>query len=215
MKALILDWETTGIPDERIETQSYFSGPQGIQLGAVIVDNIESTWDIIDTFKSDVRYLGPYPQNLKIQRPTPVVAEMPFLTWDRRAYEIHGLSLEFLMSAPHPQEVGDNFVEWLQDHFGTGMIQMGGHVPCFDRYFMLQLLYFSGRLQSKELQLGYRMLDSSAIGYFLWGTSDSRELFEKVLGTSEGMHDALEDAILTAGLFREAKKLVDTLPSVT
>lgn len=213
MKALILDWETTGIPNERIETQSYFSGAQGIQLGAVVVDNIDSTWDIVDTYKSNVRFLGPYPQNLKVQRPTPVLAEMPFLTWDRRAYEIHGLSLEFLMSAPHPQDVGEEFTGWLLAHFGSNMIQMGGHVPCFDRYFMLQLFYLAGLLQSKELKFGYRMLDSSTIGAFLWGTSDSRELFEKVLGTSEGMHDALEDAILTARLFKEAKKLIGTLPT--
>ena len=215
MKALIIDWETTGIPNEKIETQSYFSGPQGIQLGAVVVDNIESTWDIVDTFKSNVRYLGPYPQNLRKQQPTPVLAEMPFLTWDERAYEVHGLSMEFLMSAPHPQEVGEEFTGWLEAHFGTGMIQVGGHVPCFDRYFLMQLLYLAGILHNHPLKFGYRMLDSSAVGYFLWGTSDSRELFEKVLGASEGMHDALEDAVLTARLFGEAKKLVGTLPSVT
>lgn len=212
MKALIIDWETTGIPNERVETQSYFSGPQGIQIGAVVVDNIESTWDIVDTFKSNVRYLGPYPQKFGAQSPTPVLAEQPFLTWDERAYEIHGLSLEFLMSEPHPKEVGENFSDWLKAHFGTSLIQMGGHVPCFDRYFMMQLFYLAGLLHRSDLKFGYRMMDSSTIGYFLWGTSDSRELFEKVLGTSEGMHDALEDAILTVRLFKEAKKLVGTIP---
>ena len=212
MKALIIDWETTGIPNERIETQSYFSGPQGIQIGAVVVDNIESTWDIVDTFKSDVRYLGPYPPDLRAKRPTPVLAERPFLTWDNKAYEIHGLSLEYLISAPHPEEVGENFFDWLKAHFGISRIQVGGHVPCFDRHFMMQLFYLSGLLHRRDLNFGYRMLDSSTIGYFLWGTSDSRELFEKILNTSEGMHDALEDAILTARLFKEAKKLVGTLP---
>lgn len=194
-KALVLDWETTGIPDP-FSTEPFLTGPQGIQVGACIVDDVAHDWEIVDEFQATIRWLGPDPE-LKTQ------PELPGLTWDEKAFEIHGLSRPSLRDKPRPEELASPFRNFLTRHFNSyTKIVLCGQNPDFDRYFTNQFLLFADLLNDPSIKFSHRMLDSFTAGFFAFGCTHSDELFKLVSNVKRDKHGALEDARLTVEAFR-------------
>jgi len=200
-RVLVIDWETTGLRNWRDPSPAYYKGPQGIQLGAAIVEP-ENDWKTIGEFKSNVKWLG---------------VDWPALTWAETAYNVHKISMEELIKAPHPFEVTSLFVEFLKEHVDIDKsIRLAGHGVDFDKYFLIQLFYLAGSLQDIPIHFNHRELDTRTIGQFLWGTSSSDILYHRVLGVeNREVHDALEDVQLTIELFKAAKLKIDTIAEPT
>lgn len=199
---LVLDWESSGLRDEKSTDANFIEGPQGIQIGAIVVDP-NNDWKEIDHFESNVRFIGKHKRI--------IYGSHDGLTWSEDAERIHGLTIKSLIHAPVPSTVGHNFVSWLSKYFDPDdSIMMAGHNPfSVDRYHTLQLLWFSGL--SDSIKLHHMMLDTATLGYFVWGNGSSSHLFDVVLGANRKEHNALEDARLCNGILRKASKYITLL----
>jgi DNA polymerase III epsilon subunit-like protein len=188
-KVLVGDWETSGLPPDE---PRFDEGPQGIQMGFCVVEDPYEKWEIVDEFRADVQWLGPTQTTQGLH---------PDLVWSSEAERIHGITQASLLTKPHPQMIAQGLVPMLKRHWPGEKIILGGHNPGFDMYFTKQFLWFAGA--SREVRLDHRMLDSSTLGFFTLGISNSDDLFLATSGSRRGKHDALEDARLTVGAFRE------------
>lgn len=187
----VIDWETTGLIPEDTSLR-YTSGAQGIQIGIVIVDE-EKNLDIVSGFSTNVRFLGAKPEG---------TGEYKYLTWDEQAFEVHGITPEVLSRAPDVNTVAKQVNKFLVENVGT-RVRMCGHAPDFDRYFTYQL--FELACEPMEFKLHWRMIDTSTLGWAIWGMSSSYKLFKKVLDKDTSYpHDAYTDAKNTALLLRAA-----------
>lgn len=208
---LVLDWETSGLRNHETPWCTYLEGPQGIEIGAILVTL--PTFEPLGEFASLVKFLGVH-NGLSYGG-----AHYERLTWSESAQEVHGLSLVDLVNAPSPTEVSEKLTAFvistarISDPQKTP-IMVCGHNPDGDSYYLRQLLYLGGA--ERKIRFHSRMLDSFTMGYLLYGTRDSTELFELTSGVRRGTHRALEDARLTLAAFRHgmesvrmSKKLVD------
>jgi len=191
-KVLVGDWETSGLPDDE---PRFDYGPQGIQMGFCVVEDPYDRWEIVDEFRADVKWLGTTQQ---------YEGEHCHLTWSPEAERVHGISQASLLTKPHPEVIAGGLIPILQRHWVGEKIIFAGHNPWFDLYFTKQFLWFAG--VSREVRLDHRMLDSSTLGFFTLGIANSDDLFLATSGSRRGKHDALEDARLTVGAFRELTK---------
>jgi DNA polymerase III epsilon subunit-like protein len=194
---VVVDWETTGIRQHETSSLTYMDGPQGIEIGAILVELPK--FDPIAEFSSRVRFLG---QAHGIAYGGP---RYEGLTWSDEAETIHGISVNDLVSAPTPQEVSNRFVRFVLDNAGIDdprktPIMVCGHNPAGDAYCVRQLLFLAG--DETKIRFHHRMIDSFTLGYMLLGTKSSNELFKLVSDVTRGTHNALQDARLTLAAFR-------------
>lgn len=188
-RALVIDWETSGLRDDTAPTLNYVEGPQGIELGAVIVDL--PSWDEVASFECRVRFMGIHSG---IQYGSDNYRR---ITWEESAEKIHGIRLSDLLTAPPANEVVDQFLSFVRaNHDPATPILMCGQNPQFDRYFLKQLLFIAGRID--DLRLHYRMLDGFTAAYMVLGCQSSDEFFRLTSGATRNYHTALGDARLLA-----------------
>ena len=194
-KIAVIDWETTGLIPETT-TLRYTNGAQGIQIGIVVVDEDQGL-DIVSGFTANVKYMGAKPEG---------TGEYKYLTWDPRAFEVHRIAPKILARAQDVNTVARQVNQYLLENVGT-RVRMCGHNPDFDRYFTLQL--FELACEPMKFVLDYRLIDTSTLGWAIWGTGSSYKLFKKVLGKDTGYpHDAFSDATNTALLLQQAMKRI-------
>lgn len=129
--------------------------------------------------------------------------------WEARAQQVHGLTLEHLEANGLSTE--DAVVEiagLILRHWGpdTPVCLAGHNVATFDMLFLKRLL----RSQGIEVRFGNRHVDTNSIGFGVYTTYNSDDLFEQVGCVKRGDHNALEDARnvlrtlqVTRGLFNE------------
>jgi DNA polymerase III epsilon subunit-like protein len=191
-RVLVVDWETTGIRDETKMTQMYVDGPQGIEIGAVVVED----WVEVGAFWSRVRFLGTHngvsygPPNLSS------------LAWAEKARNVHGIPIEDAIRAPHPRSVAEEFVGFLKKHFDlTKPIMFCAHNPMGDRYYTRQLIVLGG--VEEKVVFHYRMYDSYTMGALVFGSKGSDDLFRATSGVVRGNHNALDDARFAAKAMHE------------
>jgi hypothetical protein len=194
---VVIDWETSGIQDPHSPWRTYLEGPQGIAIGAITVEL--PSFEPLAEFTSQVRFLG-VAHGISYGGPL-----YESLTWDPDAERIHALSPGELINAPMPTEVADKFVRFVKNSVGIEEarkipIMICGHNVGGDSYYLRQLLYLGGA--ERKLRFHSRMLDSFTMGYLLYGTRSSNELFHLTSGAVRGTHHALEDARLTLTAFR-------------
>lgn len=194
---LVIDWETSGLRPQETPWRNYLEGPQGIELGAVLVELPDFTQ--IAEFVSRVRFIG---TAHGISYGGPIHEG---LTWSDEAQVVHGISVTDLLHEPTPNEVSERFVRFTLDNAGISdphkqPIMICGHNPAGDAYYVRQLLFLGGH--ERNIRFHHRMLDSFTIGYMLLGTKSSNELFKTVSNVVRDKHSALEDARLTLDAFR-------------
>jgi hypothetical protein len=198
---LVIDWETSGLASRETPWRTYLEGPQGIEIGVIAVELPSFT--PLGEFDSHVRFLGShhgiaYSGSLHES-----------LTWCDNAEKIHGLSISRLMKAPSPTEVSERLIRFVKEATGIDDLQKNpimlcGHNPDADAYYLRQLLYLGG--SENKIRLHSRMIDSFTMGYFLYGTNNSNELFELTSGVKRDTHRALEDAGFTLAAFQHGVK---------
>ena len=113
--------------------------------------------------------------------------------WEARAQQVHGLTLEHLEANGLSTE--DAVVEiagLILRHWGPDSpVCLAGHnVATFDMYFLKRLL----RSQGIEVRFGNRTVDTNSIGFCVYTTYTSDELFAQVGCPDRGAHNAMEDA---------------------
>lgn len=191
-RALVTDWETTGLRDELVPFHNYVEGPQGIEVGAVVVNL--SDWQPIASYTSRIRFLG-YHAGVRY-------GAYERLTWSEQAQKIHGLSPGDLETAPTPAEVAEEFLRFLKKHFSDDPILFCAHNPQGDRYYTNQLMFFGG--VQGNVRFHHRMLDSFTAGMLAFGAESSDQLFSLTSDIEREQHSALEDAMLCARAMRAA-----------
>lgn len=181
---LVIDWETSGLIRDSDSQRAYDSGPQGIEIGAVVVD--ASDWTMVGDFTSRVMF-------------------EPGMFWDEAAEPIHGIRREDLMDAPSSTVVAERFDEFLNGWFDPAQpILMAGQNPAGDRWFTHQLFHLGHR---RPRRFHTRMLDTFTLGFYVWGCTTGNELFDRVCGVIRQRHSAYEDATLSAAVLCEAFRL--------
>jgi hypothetical protein len=199
---LVVDWETSGIRDQEVPWLNYLEGPQGIEIGAILV--YLPTFEPIAEFVSRVCFLG-IANGVSWGGP-----RYERLTWSTEAERIHGMTPAGLADEASPLLVAEKFVKFIKknariDDPQKRPIMLCGHNPSGDAYYTRQLLYLGG--VERKVRFHHRMMDSFTLGYLLLGAKSSNELFEKTSGTKRGIHSALEDARLTLQAFRNIYQL--------
>jgi hypothetical protein len=192
-KPLSLDWETSGLRDDTNPFTSYIEGPQGIQIGAAVLD--PDTLQPIDTFTMRMKFVGNH-RGVSY-------GEFPGITWNEDAERIHGMTLRSLISEPHPRTAATAFAEYLARHYSPDdRIVIVGHNPEGDRYHLRQLLWMGGYIN--KFKINHRTIDTHTIGYLIYGVDNSEDLFRLVTGKSRTTHDAEWDALAAASVLRQA-----------
>jgi DNA polymerase III epsilon subunit-like protein len=190
---LVIDWETSGLPDQAVPWRTYLEGPQGIEIGAILVRLPE--FEPVDEFTSRVQFLG---TAHGLARGLPLYEN---LTWDVKAERVHGITPANLLDAPHPSIISEQLINWIKVNGATEQpLMLCGHNPSFDQYYTRQLLFIGGK--ERQIRLHHRMVDSFTLGYLLYGSKSSDDLFRRISSVSRKIHSAIEDARLTLDALR-------------
>lgn len=190
---LCTDWETTGIPMDY--QQEYDQGPQGIWLGAVVVETTD--YNVVKTFERRVKYEG-----LPLDHPG--FSSYEGLTWSDEAARIHGVSMDEALTGEPVAKVAEDFAWFVREFWPEGThVTLCGHNPAFDRYFTKQMLYLAGK--PNDVIFHHRMVDTFTLGFMLWGFTSSQTLFQAVGVDRTGTHSALEDALACAKVLKASQ----------
>jgi DNA polymerase III epsilon subunit-like protein len=115
--------------------------------------------------------------------------------WEKRAQQVHGLSLEHLeKNGLDAEEAVTEIAGLILNHWGpdSPICLCGHNVATFDMWFLKRLL----RSQEIEVKFGNRHVDTNSIGFGAYTTYNSDDLFAQV-GCPErdpNKHNALDDA---------------------
>lgn len=199
---LVVDWETSGLPDDRVPMRTYLEGPQGVEIGAILVNLPE--FRPVAEYESRVRFLGTV-DGITYGGPTHEA-----LSWSADAERIHGISVSDTQMAPIPVRVAEDLVEFIKTNTGFGdlnkhRIMLCGHNPSFDAYFTRQLLFLGGK--ERSVQFHHRMVDTFSLGYVTYGVTSSDDLFWKISRVNRKIHSAIKDARLTLQALRNIYEL--------
>jgi hypothetical protein len=199
---VVVDWETSGLREQKVPTMNYLEGPQGIELGATLVWLPEV--EVISTYSSRVRFLGVHNA---VEYGGPAYNG---ITWNEDAERFHGIKIRDLINERMPSVVAAEFATWVKTNAGIDdpqktPVMFCGHNPEGDMYYTRQLMFFGGI--ENAIRFHYRMIDSFSLGYFVLDVKSSNELFERVSGVTRKIHTALEDSMLTTQALKTIYKL--------
>ena len=128
--------------------------------------------------------------------------------WDRKAEQVHGLSIDYLEENGLSREdavaeIGNLIIKyWGPD---VPVCVLGHNVATFDLCFLRRLL----RSEGIEVKFGNRTIDTNTIGNVVLGTFNSDDTFAAV-GLEErdsSKHNALDDAKMSLACARFAKEM--------
>lgn len=128
--------------------------------------------------------------------------------WSPKAEAVHGLS------KAHLEEHGVSRTEAVEEignlilnHWGpSSPVCVLGHNPSFDLSFLKADL----RSEGLEVRFGSKVVDTNSIGFAVFNTHNSDDLFELV-GVKRGEHNALDDALAALKVVQTVRKLSDRL----
>ena len=128
--------------------------------------------------------------------------------WDRKAEQVHGLSIDYLEENGLSREdavaeIGNLIIKyWGPD---VPVCVLGHNVATFDLCFLRRLL----RSEGIEVKFGNRTIDTNTIGNVVLGTFNSDDTFAAV-GLEErdpSKHNALDDAKMSLACARFVKEM--------
>lgn len=174
-KALFIDCETSGLAYNNddpsfdpITNKTY----QAVSFALAVVN--AQTLDIIEELYVEIKWDG-------------------VSVWDKRAQAVHGLSLEHLEeNGLDEEDAVVAIASLILKYWGPeSPVCLGGHnVATFDKYFLQRLL----RKHGIEVRFGSKAIDTNSIGFAVFGTHNSDDLFELVgIVRDPENHNALDD----------------------
>ncbi len=173
-KLLAIDVETTGLafnmddPSYNTNTGETF---QAISYGIIIVDAINLV--PIEELYIEVQWDG-------------------ISTWSPQAEKVHGLSKQYLKeNGVSVADAVEQIANLLISHWGPTLpVHLLGHNPAFDLAFLKRAL----RSEGLEIKFGNKLIDTNSIGFAVYDTHNSDDLFEMVGMKKRSDHNALDDA---------------------
>lgn len=183
----VIDTETSGMSYNTLDPSA---GYQIVSVGAIIVD--ANTLEEVDSLYLECKWNGAS-------------------TWSDGAEKVHGLSRAHLdANALDEEEFIATLAEWLYSYYPPdGNPQQraikfaGQNIRSFDHYFIKNLF----DKYSLPLRTGSRFVDTSSIGYAVFGCYDSNELFRLVGNDDRTNHNALDDARKSLDAIRMAREV--------
>lgn len=194
-RILAIDSETTGIAfDQRDPTYNPKTGErfQAVSWGVAVLD---THFNIIEKDYVEVKW---NPQIAEHRNNNP--------NYGRDAEKVHGLTKEYLDQHGNTEEEAIELIgsmilrHWAPDQAIT---LFGHNVGTFDLYFLYDLFHRHGL----ELKFSSRCIDSFSIGFALFETFNSNELFEITGCQEREHHNAMDDILMTIHSIKMAKKL--------
>lgn len=128
--------------------------------------------------------------------------------WDKRAEKVHGLSLAYLEENGMTSEDAVVAIAGLiLKYWGPDVpVCLAGHnVQTFDLWFLKRLL----RSQGIEIKFGNRHIDTNSIGFGVYQTYNSDDLFDTVGCAKRDKHNALDDARNVVRAIRVTRSLAN------
>ena len=128
--------------------------------------------------------------------------------WDKRAEKVHGLSLAYLEeNGMTSEEAVVAIAGLILKYWGPDVpVCLAGHnVQTFDMFFLKRLL----RSQGIEIKFGNRHIDTNSIGFGVYQTYNSDDLFDVVGCAKRDKHNALDDARNVVRAIRVTRSLAN------
>jgi DNA polymerase III epsilon subunit-like protein len=171
---LVVDTETSGLiynsddPSGDDTTGQYF---QAVSMGLIVVD--AEKLEPIEELYLEIEWDG-------------------ISTWSPQAEAVHGLSKSYLAdNGISTQEAVTEIAGLILEHWGPKHpVCIAGHNPSFDLAFLKRLL----RSEGMEVRFGSKVIDTNSIGFAVYGTHNSDDLFEAVGFPTRDNHNSLDDA---------------------
>jgi hypothetical protein len=132
--------------------------------------------------------------------------------WSDGAQRVHGLSKEYLeANGVSSQEAVELVADLILRHWGTlGPINICGNNPWFDKCFIVDMFANEGIV----LKTAARLVDTNSIGFAVFGTYDSDELFSLITdGDRPVKHNALHDAEMALQVLSTVRQLSNVMLS--
>ncbi len=188
-RLLIVDTETSGLayscddPSYNPKTGETY---QIVSIGLIVVNAI--TLEPIEKVYLEIKWDGKS-------------------TWDQRAQEVHGLTKAYLNeNGVDTYEAVEVIGNLILDHWGPDSpVHICGHNPHFDLSFFKRLL----RSEGIEIKFGNKMIDTNSIGFAVFNTHNSDDLFETVGMPVRKDHNSLEDAMSVLKVLKITRTLAD------
>lgn len=191
-RALVIDAETTGLAfgcDDASYNPTTKEKFQSVSWGLIVVD--AQSLETIEEKYIEIQWDGKS-------------------VWHDRAEQVHGLSREYLAAnGLTPEEAAIEIAGLILDHWGPSspVCLIGHNVATFDMWFLKRLL----RDHGIEIKFGNRHVDTNSIGFSVYATYNSDDLFEEIgLPTRDpNKHNALDDARSSLAVVRATRSLFD------
>lgn len=192
-RLLVIDTETSGLANADDASYDPVSGKvyQIVSIGLIVVN--AQTLKTIEELYVEVKWDG--------------ISE-----WSVGAQRVHGLSPEYLEA--NGLDMCDAVVEvasLILRHWGpTSPVVLAGHnVVSFDMWFLKRLL----RSEGIEVLFSNRTIDTNALGFTIFSTFNSDDVFEQVGCAARGgsKHNALDDARMSLQVIRTARTIGSTV----
>lgn len=189
-RLLAIDCETSGLvynsddPSYDAKTGQYF---QAVSWGLIVVDAINLK--TIEELYLEIKWDG------KSQ-------------WNTQAENIHGLSKAHLAkNGMDRQDAVEAIGNLIINHWGpSSPICVLGHNPSFDLAFLKRDM----RSEGIDLRFGSKRIDTNSVGFTVFGTHNSDDLFELVgIKRDPNNHNALDDARAALEVVRRTRALAN------
>lgn len=186
---LAFDSETTGLAFNELDPS--FNSKTGeryqmVSFGALVVDTV--TLKVVDQLYVEIKWNG-----------TSV--------WSPGAERVHGLSKEYLDEhGVEEEEAACMIAEFILKYWGNTAVNMLGHnVSTFDLQFLRALLYKFGI----TVPFGNKHVDTNSIGFAVFQTHNSDDLFSICGVKQRAEHNSLDDAMACIKVLTTVRSLID------
>lgn len=127
--------------------------------------------------------------------------------WSDKAEKIHGISKKHLdANGISRREAVEEIGNLILNHWGPDSpVCVLGHNPAFDLAFLKRDL----RTEGLEVKFGSKMIDTNSIGFAVYNTHNSDDLFETVGISTRAEHNALDDARSALRVVQLTRQLSD------
>lgn len=186
-KILAIDCETSGYASNSVDASYEFHNKQHYQAVSVglIVVNAATLTPIRDLYV-EIKWDG-------------------LSEWSLGAERVHGLSLQHLedngvTSVEAVEQIGNLILDfWGPDSY----INLLGHNPEFDKHFLKRLMLSEGI----NLHFSNRNIDTNTLGFTVFNTYNSDDLFDVIGIQQRQHHNALQDAHNALKVVQVVRKL--------
>jgi len=186
---LVADSETSGLfmnADDPSFNPATNQTYQSVSWGMIVVDT--TTLKIVDTLYVEIKWDG-------------------VSIWSKEAQAVHGLTIKYLEeNALSPEDAVVEIASLILKYWGPdNPVCLAGHnVGSFDIWFLKRLL----RDHQINIKFGARVIDTNGIGFAVYNTYNSDDLFAACGVEKRAQHNALDDAKAVLRVLRTTRRLL-------